>query len=158
MDEQPGQLLQDTRAPIAATHTHPQRVDYAYARAGTASLFLCAEALAGWRQVSVREHRTTGEWAIEVEERLRTRSRQAERGILVCDNLTTHTPGAFYAAFAPAAARAIGRRFEMRYTPTHGRGLTIAENARSALTRQCVKGRRLGALERLREEATAWEA
>jgi hypothetical protein len=55
MDEQPMQLLKETRTPIAATKDHPKRVDYEYERAGTANAFLFCEPLAGWRQATVRE-------------------------------------------------------------------------------------------------------
>src|SRR5437867_2577191 len=40
MDEQPIQLLEETRQPIAGTKKHPRRVDYEYERAGTASIFM----------------------------------------------------------------------------------------------------------------------
>ena len=106
MDEQPIQLVQETRQPIPATKEHPRRVDYEYARAGTASIFLFCEPLAGWRQVSVRERRTKHDWAREVAALLQGRYAQAEKVILVCDNLNTHTIGAFYEAFDPATARA----------------------------------------------------
>src|SRR5882724_1366395 len=71
MDEQPVQLLKETRVPIAATKDHPRRVDYEYERAGTASIFMFCESLSGWRQVAVRERRTKIDWAQEVEELLR---------------------------------------------------------------------------------------
>jgi hypothetical protein len=54
MDEQPVQLLKETRQPIAATEDHPQRVDYEYERAGTASIFMFAEPLSGFRQATAR--------------------------------------------------------------------------------------------------------
>ena len=105
MDEQPVQLLKETRAPIPATKGRPRRVDYEYERAGTASLFLFCEPLSGWRLVSARERRTKIDWALEVAELLRTRYAAAAKVILVCDNLNTHTRGAFYEAFEPATAR-----------------------------------------------------
>src|SRR5580692_9159650 len=105
MDEQPIQLLKETREPIAATKDHPRRVDYEYERAGTASIFMFCEPLSGWRQVAVRERRTKIDWAREVEELVRTRYGPAEKVILVCDNLNTHTKGAFYEAFEPEKAR-----------------------------------------------------
>lgn len=95
MDEQPVQLLKETRTPIAATKDRPKRVDYEYERAGTASIFLFCEPLQGWRQVTVRERRTKVDWAREVAELLRTKYRDAEKVILVCDNLNTHTSGTF---------------------------------------------------------------
>ena len=157
MDEQPVQLLKETRVPIAATKGHPKRVDYEYERAGTASLFLFCEPLSGWRSVSVRERRTKIDWAREVEELLRTRYASAEKVILVCDNLNTHTRGAFYEAFEPEKARAIVRRLEFRPTPKRGSWLNIAENELSAMTRQCLKDRRFGTVEELRTETAAWQ-
>ena len=156
MDEQPIQLLRETRVPIAATTDHPRRVDYEYERAGTASIFLFCEALAGWRQVTVREQRTKIDWAVEVAELLRGRYAAAEKVILVCDNLNTHTIGAFYEAFDPGEARALVRRLEFRHTPKHGSWLNIAENELSAMTRQCVQGRRFATIAELREETVAW--
>jgi DDE superfamily endonuclease len=156
MDEQPVQLLKETRVPIAGTKKHPRRVDYEYERAGTASLFMFCEPLSGWRQVRVREHRTKIDWAREVEELLRTRYASAEKAILVCDNLNTHTAGAFYEAFDPETARALVRRLEFRYTPKHGSWLNVAESELSAMTRQCLKDRRFGTIDELRKETTAW--
>ena len=156
MDEQPVQLLKETRTPIAATKNHPRRVDYEYERAGTASIFMFCEPLAGWRQVTVRERRTKIDWAMEIEELLRTRYAAAEKVILVCDNLNTHTKGAFYEAFEPEKARSIIRRLEFRYTPKHGSWLNIAENELSSMTRQCFRTRRFGTIEELRDETTAW--
>jgi len=156
MDEQPIQLLKETRVAIPATKNHPRRVDYEYERAGTASIFMFCEPLSGWRQVTVRERRTKIDWALEVEELLRTRYASAEKIILVCDNLNTHTMGAFYEAFEPDKARAIVRRLEFRHTPKHGSWLNIAENELSAMTRQCVKDRRFATIDLLRSETTAW--
>ena len=156
MDEQPIQLLKETRTPIAGTKEHPRRVDYEYERAGTASIFMFCEPLAGWRSTSVRERRTKVDWALEVEELLRTRYADAEKVILVCDNLNTHTRGAFYEAFEPEKARSLVRRLEFCHTLKHGSGLNIAENELSSMTRQCVTGRRFGTVDELREETRAW--
>jgi hypothetical protein len=157
MDEQPVQLLKETRVPIAATKAHPRRVDYEYERAGTASLFMFCEPLSGWRQVRARERRTKIDWACAVEELLRTRYAAAEKVLLVCDNLNTHTPGAFYDAFKPEQARAIVRRLEFRYTPKHGSWLNVAESELSAMTRQCIANRRFATIGQLRKETTAWQ-
>jgi hypothetical protein len=156
MDEQPVQLLKETRRPVPATKSQPKRVDYEYERAGTASIFMFCEALSGWREVHVREQRTKIDWAREVAHLLDTRYAQAEKVVLVCDNLNTHTKGAFYETFPPEQARSYLRRLEFCYTPKHGSWLNIAENELSSLTRQCLKGRRLGELETLRAETAAW--
>lgn len=156
MDEQPIQLLQETRTPIASTKEHAQRVDYEYERAGTASLFMFTEPLSGWRKVSARPQRTKIDWAFEMEELLRTKYADAEKVILICDNLNTHTRGAFYEAFPAEQARAIVKRIEFRYTPKHGSWLNIAENELSSMTRQCLHNRRIGDIETLRKQTEAW--
>lgn len=157
MDEQPVQLLKETRVPIAATKSHPQRVDYEYERAGTASIFMFCEPLSSWREVHVRPQRTKVDWAIEVEQLLRTRYARAEKVILVCDNLNTHTKGAFYEALPPRQAREILHRLTFCYTPKHGSWLNIAENELSSMTRQCLNGRRIGDIKMLRHETHAWD-
>jgi hypothetical protein len=156
MDEQPIQLLKETRTPIPGTKKHPRRVDYEYERAGTASIFMFCEPLAGWRQVCVRERRTKVDWAQEMESLLQTRYRSVEKVILVCDNLNTHTKGAFYGAFKPARARSQVQRLEFCHRPKHGSWLNIAENELSSMTRQCVTGRRFATLEELSTQTTAW--
>jgi hypothetical protein len=157
MDEQPIQLLKETREPIPATKDHPRRVDYEYERAGTASIFLFCEALSGWRQVRVRKRRTKVDWALEMAELLRGRDAKAEKVILICDNLNTHTIGAFYEAFDPETARSLVRRLEFRHTPKHGSWLNIAENELSSLTRQCLKGRRFATIDELQAATAAWQ-
>lgn len=156
MDEQPVQLVQETRQPIAATAEHPKRVDYQYKRAGVANVFMFAEPLACWRQVSVRAMKTKVDWAIEMAALLEGRYAECEKVIVVCDNLNTHTIGAFYEAFEPSRARALVSRIDFHYTPKHGSWLNIAENELSCLTSQCVSGRRIGSEAELRDEATAW--
>ena len=158
MDEQPVQLVKETRPPMAATKKHPQRVDYEYERAGTASVFLFCEPLAGWRQATARARRTKADWAIEVAGLLEGRYADCEKVTLVCDNLNTHTKGAFYEVFEPTRARELVRRIEFCYTPKHGSWLNIAENELSSMTRQCLHGRRIGDLETLQAEVSAWSA
>jgi len=75
---------------------------------------------------------------------------------LVCDNLNTHTAGAFYEAFPPERARQYVRRIDFCFTPKHGSWLNIAENELSSMTRQCLHGRRIGELPLLQEEISAW--
>ena len=156
MDEQPVQLTKEVRAPIEATPNHPKRIDYEYERAGTASIFLFAEPLAGWRSVKARERRTKSDWATEVAELLDGRYAECEKVILVCDNLNTHTKGAFYETFDPKRAREYVKRIQFCYTPKHGSWLNIAECELSALTRQCLRNRRIGDIITLNEEIGAW--
>jgi len=156
MDEQPVQLLKETRVPIAATKRHGERVDYEYERNGTASIFMFAEPLSGYRQATARPRRTKVDWALEVAHLLDTRYADCELVTLVMDNLNTHTKGAFYEAFEPERARAYLRRIEFCYTPKHGSWLNVAECELSCMTSQCLRGRRIGELEVLQSEIGVW--
>jgi hypothetical protein len=131
-------------------------VGYEYKRAGVTNVFMFAEPLANWRQVSVRKRKTKVDWALEMGALLEGRYVECEKVIVVCDNLNTHTIGAFYEVFEPARVRALVSRIEFHFTPKHGSWLNIAENELSCLTSQCVSGRRIGSEEELREETTAW--
>ena len=156
MDEQPVQLVLESRVPLPATTAHPERVDYEYERNGTASIFMFAEPLTGFRQATARERRTKEDWALEVAHLLDTRYAACDKITLVLDNLNTHTKGAFYTAFDPARARAYVERIDFVYTPKHGSWLNIAECELSAMSRQCLNGRRIGYLADLQQEIAAW--
>jgi DDE superfamily endonuclease len=134
MDEQPLQLISETRVPIAATKEHPERVAYEYERKGTASNFMFAEPLSGFRQATTRPRRTRVDLAREVAELMDGRYANREQITLVCDNLNTHMKGASYEAFAPEKARAYVRRINLVYTPKHGSWLNLAECELSCLT------------------------
>ena len=156
MDEQPVQLLKETRCPIKATQMHGKRVDYEYERNGTASIFMFVEPLAGYRQATARAQRTKVDWALEVAHLLDTRYVNGEIVTLVMDKLNTHTKGAFYEAFEPDKAKAYLQRLAFCYTPKHGSWLNVAECELSCLTRQCLKDRRLGELKVLQSEIAIW--
>jgi DDE superfamily endonuclease len=158
MDEQPVHLIGETQVPIPATKEHPERVDYEYERKGTASIFLFAEPLSGFRQATARPRRTKDDWAHEVAQLLDNRYAGVARITLVCDNLNTHTKGAFYEAFPPEKARDYVRRIDFVYTPKHGSWLNVAECELSCLTRQCLADRRIGDLATLQSEIAAWSS
>ena len=80
----------------------------------------------------------------------------AEKIVLVMDNLNTHTPSSLYSTFAPAEARRILSKLEIHYTPVHGSWLNMAEIELSALARQCLS-RRIGTREELEHEVQAWQ-
>ncbi len=155
MDEQPVRLLKETRQPIPATATHARRVEYEYERAGTGTILMFTEPLAGWREVQARATKSKADWAREMARLLDGRYADFPRVVLVCDNLNSHTKGAFYEAFDSQRARRLVGRLELRHTPRHGSWLSTAENELSSLTRQCVVGRRFGAPEALRREMAA---
>ncbi len=156
MDEQPVTLRDDIRDPHPAKPGQVKRVDNEYKRNGTAQLFVFTEALSGWRRVSVRERRTAVDWAQEVKVLLDEVYPLAERVILVCDNLNTHTLSSLYKAFCEEEAERLCSRLDIVRTPKHGSWLNIAEIELSVLTRQCLC-RRIPDIETLRRETKAWE-
>ena len=155
MDEQPTQLIKETRKEIAAEPGKPQRVDYEYERNGTAVNFMFTEPLGSWRKVSVRERKRAIDWAYEIRELLNEDYPEAEKVILVCDNLNTHSIASFYEAFEPKQARQLVERLEIHYTPKHGSWLNVAEIELSVFTKQCLE-RRIADIGKLREESKAW--
>jgi hypothetical protein len=158
LDEKSKQLVGEVREPLAICPGRPARYDYEYEREGTANLFIVSEPLAGWRHLSVTERRTKLDWAHCVKELVDVHYPQAERIVLVMDNLNTHTPAALYEAFAPSEARRIYEKLEIHYTPKHGSWLNMAEIELSVLARQCLGDRRIPNREWLAGEVGAWEA
>ena len=155
MDEQPTQLIQETRKTIPAKPGRPERVDYEYERNGTATNFLFTEPLAGWRKVNVRETKTKNDWAEEIKELLEVDYPDVATVILVCDNLNTHKLASLYEVFPPDEARRLVERLEIHYTPKHGSWLNIAETELSVFTRQCLD-QRMPDLPTLRTRAAQW--
>ena len=138
MDEQPLQLLGEKRAGLPMVAGRVRRVDHEYIRQGTASAFLFTEALAGWRKVSVRARRTAVDWAQEVKVLLEEVYPEAERVVLICDNLNTHKYTSLYKAFEAPEASELRDRLELHHTPKHGSWLNIAEIELSVFKRQCL--------------------
>jgi transposase len=139
-DELPYQLLAEVATPLPAEPGKPKRQDYEYERKGHCSLFIGFEPLTGQRQVSVRERRTSQDFAKEMQQ-LVARYPDADTIRVVLDNLNTHTPAALYQTFAAEEARRLTQKLEFHYTPKHGSWLNMAEIEWSVLTRQALKGR-----------------
>jgi hypothetical protein len=156
LDEQSRQLIRETRTPIPASPGQPERVDYEYERNGTANLFMVFEPLAGRRRVKVTDRRTKIDFAHVIRELVDEQYPQAEKIVLVMDNLNTHKLSSLYEAFAPEEARRLIERLEVHHTPKHGSWLNMAETELSVLTKQCLD-RRIGSQDELRAEVTAWE-
>jgi hypothetical protein len=156
MDEKPVQLGEETRTPLPAQPGKPMRYDHEYERKGTASIFLFTEPLTGWRRVDAQPQRTAKKWAYQVKELLNDDYPEAQKVMLVCDNLNTHNTASLYETFEPAEARRLAKRLDIRYTPKHGSWLNIAEVELSVLTSQCLD-RRIADLETMQQEIKAWE-
>jgi len=155
MDESPRQLINETRTLLPGRPGRPARYDYEYERCGVCNIFMAVEPLNGTRLVSVTEKKTKRDWAFFLFE-IATAYPEAERIVLVMDNLNTHTPGALYETFDPSAARALWSRFEFVYTPKHGSWLNMAEIELNVLIRQCLR-RRINTIDCMRSEVEAWE-
>jgi hypothetical protein len=125
LDEASKPLVADTREPIPATPGQPVQADYAYARKGTAHLFIVFEPLAGQRRGKVTERRTAVDFAHLTQEVVDVQYPQAEKIVLVMDNRNTHELASLYEAFAPTEARRVLERLEMHYTPKHGSWLNL---------------------------------
>lgn len=156
MDETSKQLLADVQEPLAMQPGQPERYDYEYKREGVANLFMFVEPLAGKRQVKVTEHRTKLDWAEAMRELADVHYPEAEKIVVVLDNLNTHSPASFYEAFEPDEAKRLTTRFEFHFTPKHGSWLNMAEIELSAMSRQCLAGR-IADQETLTAEVKAWE-
>ena len=159
MDEVNKQVLCEVREPLPmqpGPRGRPvRREDYEYVRGGVLNLFLFCEPLRGWRQVTVTDQRTKRDWAEQIQQLVDVDYPEAERIVLVMDNLNTHTPAALYERFPPAKARRLVRKLEIHHTPKHGSWLNMAEIELSVLSRQCLE-RRVPDRAFLEQEIAAW--
>ena len=156
MDEKPYQLLGEARKSLPMIPGSDRKTDSEYVRNGTVSIFAFVEPLGGTHHVSVREHRTAIDWAEEIRYLVDIMYPDAEKIILVMDNLNTHKPASLYKRYPPEEARRIIKKLEIHYTPKHGSWLDIAEIELNVMSRQCLK-RRIAEIGLLRSELSAWE-
>ena len=155
LDEASRQLLEETRTPLPLQPGQPTLYDYEYIRKGVGNLFMLFEPLARWREVAVTERRTAQDFAQCMRYLADVRYPDAEKIILVMDNLNTHSLSSLYATFEPEEARRLCERFEIHYTPKHGSWLNMAELEISVMSRQCL-GQRIGSLAAMSGEVQAW--
>jgi hypothetical protein len=156
VDEGGKQLIGEVRPPLPVRPGNAAKEDSEYGRNGVANLFVAVEPLAGRRLVEVTERRTAVDFARFLKRLLDEVYADAERVVLVCDNLNTHTSASLYEAFAPAEARRLAERIEWHHTPKHGSWLNVAECELSVLARQCL-GRRIPDRTTLDREVAAWQ-
>jgi len=155
-DETPVQLISETRQSIPVQTGQLARYDYEYRRQGSANLFMFFAPLQNWRHVKVTEQRTKKDWAWCMHDLVYQHFPNAERCILVEDNLNTHSPAALYEIFEPTKAKSILDRLEFHFTPKHGSWLNMAEIEFSVISRQCLSGY-IPDIETLERETSAWE-
>ncbi|MFL5664013.1 MAG: IS630 family transposase [Ktedonobacteraceae bacterium] len=155
MDEVNTQLLAETRDPLPMEPGKPKREDYEYERQGVCNVFLACEPLTGQRFTMVAAQRTKQEWAQFIRRLSDECYPEAEKIVLVMDNLNTHTLASLYEVFPVTEARRLCQRFEVHYTPKHASWLNMAEIELSALDRQCLS-QRLASLEIAQQQVAAW--
>ena len=156
MDESPKQLIKQTRIPIARKPGQDAKEDYEYSRQGVANIFIANEPLKGKRYIRIKKSKTKKDWANFVKYIADQLYPNAEKILLIMDNLNTHKPSALYETFSPEEAKRIWDRFEFIYTPKHGSWLNMAEIELNVLTSQCLN-RRIDNMVTIRKETRAWE-
>ena len=157
MDEKPFQLLDEMFMPIPLSEdNHSVKYDCEYVRKGSCSIFMFTEPLGQWREAHALPHRTSEDWAREMKWLIDKAYPDAEKIVLVMDNLNTHTTASFYKVFPAAEAFRLSQKLEIHYTPKHGSWLDIAEIELSALTIQCLLGERIPSLDKLNEILSSW--
>lgn len=155
LDEKPVQLLSDTREPIPCRPDSAAKQDYEYKRNGTANIFCALEPLGNWRRLEVTERRTKLDFAAFVKELVDGQFKNAQKVVLVMDNLNTHSPASLYDAFSPQEARRITEKLEIHYTPRHGSWLNVAEIELSVVGRRLAE--RVGSMKELSRQLAAME-
>ena len=157
LDECSKELRSTPRGSILPASDGCELEDYEYERHGTRNLFLWVEPLVGRRRIQVTQRRTSVDFAGVLRRLVDEDYPQAERIVLVTDNLNTHTAAALYERFEPEEARRIANKIEWHYTPEHGSWLNIAESELSVLSRQCLS-RRIPDAGTLERNAAVWES
>lgn len=169
MDEKPIQLLDEIRERVSAKplrmdsdtdlpkHGTVEKIDSEYVRCGTASIFMFTEPLGGWRHTVALKTRKKEDFAVLMRKVSQEHYSDADKVILIADNLNTHNPASFYKTFPAPVAFALAQKFEFHYTPKHGSWLNIAETELSSLSRQCLGNQRINSIEELNEILDAWE-
>jgi hypothetical protein len=155
-DEAGKELRAHKRPPHLLRPGSPQRIDAEYVRKGSANLFLWVAPFEGRRHITVTERRCAGDVAYALRE-LVDAFPDAEKVVLLTDNLNVHAPASLYKTFPRAEARRILAKVEWHFTPKHGSWLNLAEVELAALHGQCLD-RRIPDLATLQQEVTAWAA
>lgn len=156
IDEKGKELRREGRAGLPMQPGEVERYDYEYVRGGSCNLFVAYNIHTGQRQVFVTERRRAEDWGEFLSKLALEHYPEAERLVIVCDNLNIHNTAGLYQVYEPALARAIASRLEFHYTPTHASWLNMTEIELSVLEKQCL-GRRMGHIEEVRREVAAWE-
>jgi len=155
MDEVPKQLIGEVRLSISASKGKAARYDTEYKRNGTCVIFMFSAPLKGWRRAEVTEKRTKIDFAHQIKKLVTVDFPNAEKIVLVMDNLNTHTMGSLYKAFPPEEAKKLREKLEIHYTPKHGSWLNMAETEINILVNHGLS-KRVPTIKQMKKEVKAW--
>ena len=155
-DESPTQLIGELRVPVPCKPGQPHRFDNEYVRNGTANLFVFVDVHRPWRHVKITDRRAARDFAECMRDLVDVHHPEADIVRVVLDNLSTHSVGALYEAFAPDEARRIAQRLEFHFVPKHASWLNMVEIEIGVLRKQCLD-RRIAERTTLEAEVKAWE-
>lgn len=153
LDETNKQLIEEVRIPCSCGK--PEKLDSEYTRHGIADVFVAVEPLAGVRYTTVTTTRTAVDFAHVIKDLCDNKYPNAEKILLVTDNLNTHNTSSLYKAFAPSEAQRLAARLDWHYTPKHGSWLNMAEIEISIMSRQAL-GNPLSNMDSFRQAVNAW--
>ncbi len=155
LDETSRQLIEELHIP-ATQPGQIELVDYEYRRCGVVNLFMMFEPLAAKRFVEVTDRRTRVDFAHCIKELADVHYPNAEKILLVMDNLNTHSIASLYQAFSAPEARRLAEKLEIHHTPKHASWLNMAEIEIGVLSRQCLSGYSVTA-DDMRRKVRAWQ-
>jgi len=156
MDEMGKNLVADKHPAEPMKPGQPRREDYTYEKKGSGNVFIAYEPLAGKRYLKVSRRRTKKDWAHFLQELLTEHYAQADKIVLVMDNLNTHSPASFYEILPPHEAKVLADKLEIHYTPKHASWLNIAEIELSVLVRQGL-AHNIATMQEFCEQAERWQ-
>ena len=155
IDEVPKQLIGELRVAIPCTKGKASRYDTGYKRNGTCVVFMVSAPLKGWRRAEVAERRTKTDFAHQIKKLVTVDFPNAEKIVLVLDNLNIHTMGSLYKAFPPEEAKMLRDKLEIHYTPKHGSWLNMAEIEINVLVNHGLS-KRVPTIQQMKKEVKAW--
>lgn len=155
IDEKPVALIGDKHERSQSKPGSIGKKDYEYTRNGSVNVFCAVEPLQGVYINKVTENRKGPEFAKFLSSIAR-KYEDAEKIILVMDNLSTHTLKSLTDFYGKEKGNDIWNRFEVHNTPKHGSWLNQAEIAIGMYSRQCLGDGRVGSFERLKKMTSHW--
>lgn len=147
-------LIGDTVAGLDMKQGSPAKENYAYTKHGSCCVLAAIEPKTGKRLAHIRRHRGKKEFALFMKD-LASYYPNAEKIVLILDNLNTHNFSGFYEMFSAEQAAKLAQRFEFIYTPKCASWMNMIEIEFSALSRQCLN-RRIPSINQLSKEVLTY--